>query len=177
MSLLYTRPMDSNAALILLDVDGVLNPQVSSGKLTLDPARAALVHQLSSLGSIVWATSWSAADTYHLANDIGLTGDPAAIAFPSAIQVDRRKPAPTPKLHWVDRWLNRTLIDDVDSTTPVVWIEDRLREDAYAWARVAKRPTLLIKPDAEVGLTAEHVASIREFLNGLADRLPTDETA
>jgi hypothetical protein len=78
--------MDSNTALILLDVDGVLNPQVSSGTLTLDPARAALVTQLSVLGSIVWATSWSAADTYHLANNIGLAGDPAAIAFPSAIQ-------------------------------------------------------------------------------------------
>ena len=167
--------MDSNTALILLDVDGVLNPDVSSGKLVLDPARAALVHQLSSLGSIVWATSWSAADTYHLANDLGLPGDPAAIAFPSAIQVDRRKPAPTPKLHWVDRWLSRTLIDDVESTTPVIWIEDRLREDAYAWARVAKRPTLLIKPDAEVGLTAEHVASIREFLSGLTGKRASGE--
>ena len=177
MSLLYTRPMDSNAALILLDVDGVLNPAIVDRKLVLDPARAALVQQLSSLGSIVWATSWSAADTYHLANDIGLPGDPAAIAFPSAIQVDRRKPAPTPKLHWVDRWLNRTLIDDVDSTTPVIWIEDRLREDAYAWAQAAKRPTLLIKPDAEVGLTAEHVAEIQQFLSRLADQQTPGETA
>jgi len=175
MSLLYTRPMDSNAALILLDVDGVLNPAIVDRKLVLDPARAALVQQLSSLGSIVWATSWSAADTYHLANDIGLTGDPAAIAFPSAIQVDRRKPAPTPKLHWVDRWLNRTLIDDEDSTTPVVWIEDRLREDAFAWARAAKRPTLLIKPDAEVGLTAEHVDSVRDFLSGLTSKKASGE--
>ena len=167
--------MDSNTPLILLDVDGVLNPEIADRKLVLDPARAALVTQLANLGAIVWATSYSAADTYHLANDLSLPGDPAAIAFPSAIQVDRRKPAPTPKRHWVDRWLSRTLIDDVESTTPVIWIEDRLREDAYAWARVAKRPTLLIKPDAEVGLTAEHVASIREFLSGLTGKRASGE--
>ena len=159
--------MDANKTLILLDVDGVLNPLRSMQKLVVDPSRAALVGQLSSLGVVVWATSWSAAHTYHLTHDLGLPFETAAIPFPPDLHIDPRNPAPTPKLHWVARWVNRTLSQEDAPDTAVIWIDDQLRENAGEWARNETRPTLLIKPDPATGLSEAHLAEAREFLLGL----------
>ncbi|MGY4856855.1 HAD domain-containing protein [Cryobacterium sp. AP23] len=160
--------MDSNSALILLDVDGVLNPQMVMQKLVIDPSRAALVEQLSRLGSITWATTWSAAHVYHLAQAIGLPGNMAAIAFPPNLHIDPHNPAPTPKLHWVSRWVNRNMSDELSPSTAVIWIDDQLQTDASDWAQTSPHPTLLVRPDPTIGLTAEHLTTVRKFLEELA---------
>lgn len=162
--------MDSNPALILLDVDGVLNPQVVLQKLVLNPVHAALVAELSELGTVVWATTWSAAHMYQLTRDLGLPTNTNEIAFPPLLHIDPLNPEPTPKLHWVARWIDRTFFDEPCPTTAIVWIDDQLREDATAWAKEAPRPTLLVKPEPVRGLTGEHVAAVRDFVNDLESR-------
>jgi len=156
--------MTDRTVLILLDVDGVLNPRLVNQRLALDPAREQLVRTLAELGSVVWATTWSPTHTFHLTRDLGLPRDTEGIAFPRDLHVDVRAPAPTPKLHWVERWLAR---QDAPPTA-VVWIDDLLRQDAVDWAATRSYPTLLVHPDAQVGLTAEHVHGIRLFLDSLA---------
>jgi hypothetical protein len=161
--------MNAIKAVILLDVDGVLNPLVSMQKLVVDRSRAALIAQLSSLGAVVWATSWSVVHTHHLSQDLGLPADTAAIPFPPNLHVDPRNPAPTPKLHWVARWVNRNLSQEGAPATAVIWIDDQLNEDATEWARHEVRPTLLIRPDPATGLSEAHLAEVREFLLSLVE--------
>ncbi|SEN05797.1 hypothetical protein E3O25_00725 [Cryobacterium sp. TMT1-3] len=156
--------MTARNILILLDVDGVLNPRVIAQRLVLDPPRAHLVRQLGALGSIVWATTWSPTHTFHLTKYLELSSATEGIAFPHNLHFDPSAPAPTAKLHWVSRWLARQ--DPVPDA--VIWIDDILRQDARDWAIAQVRPTLLVQPDMTIGLTAQHVDEIRRFIAGLA---------
>ncbi|WP_129590514.1 HAD domain-containing protein [Cryobacterium aureum] len=156
--------MTARTVLILLDVDGVLNPRLVDQRLVLDPARAELVRQLADLGSIVWATTWSPTHTFHLTRDLGLSSDTEGIAFPRNLHFDPSNPAPTAKLHWVARWLAR----QDPQPDAVIWIDDILRHDAVGWATAQARPTHLVQPDLNVGLTAAHLDAVRLFVDGLA---------
>ena len=146
--------MTTRTVLILLDIDGVLNPRVINQRLLLDPSRAELVRDLAAHGSIVWATTWSPTHTFHLMKDLGLSADTEGIAFPRNLHADPSAPAPTAKLHWVARWLAR---QDPQPGT-VIWIDDILRQDAVDWAAVQPEPTLLVQPDMNIGLTSAHAA-------------------
>lgn len=160
------------AALILLDVDGVLNPSVTSDRaagshrLELDPDREALVRRLAAIGTIVWATTWPPKLTSVLAADLGLPDGTEAIVFGGGLPRDPRFPGQTGKLQpvagWLDEARDRVRID------AVVWIDDNLREDAYAWAREQSTPFHLIRPDAAAGLTADEVSGAEEFLRAVA---------
>ncbi|MCU1405260.1 MAG: hypothetical protein JWQ43_1563 [Glaciihabitans sp.] len=162
--------MTSPNVIVLLDVDGVLNPRLVPGGMALDDTRAALIAELASCGDIVWATSYSAGVTFALGQGIGLPSSTRAIAFPSPIHHDRTVSAPTPKLHWVARWLERNVEEEEANSTAVVWIDDQLRQDAVEWAKAQQRPTLLLSPDPYFGLAAEHLEEVREFVRGLAGK-------
>ncbi|TFD45398.1 hypothetical protein E3T55_18890 [Cryobacterium frigoriphilum] len=149
--------------LILLDVDGVLNPVAQHPRLVLSPARALLVQRLAALGDIVWATTWSPTHTFHLTRDLELPSATEGIAFPRDLHVDPRAPAPTPKLHWIARWLAR----QDEPPTAVVWIDDLLRPDAVDWAAAQPYPTLLVHPEPRVGLAPEHLDAVTAFVAAL----------
>jgi hypothetical protein len=159
------------AALILLDVDGVLNPSVRSDRaagghrLELDPEREALVHRLAAVGTVVWATTWPPRLTSVLAGDLGLPSGTEAIVFDGGLPRDPRFPGQTGKLQPVAAWLEaareRAPID------AVVWIDDNLREDAYDWAREQSTPFHLIRPESASGLTGDEVAGAESFLAAL----------
>ncbi|RJT89728.1 hypothetical protein D6T64_05770 [Cryobacterium melibiosiphilum] len=149
--------------LILLDVDGVLNPQSQHPRLVLSPDRALLVQRLAGLGDIVWATTWSPTHTFHLTRDLELADTTEGIAFPRDMHADPAAPAPTPKLHWVARWLAR----QDDPPRAVVWIDDLLRADAEDWAAAQPYPTLLVHPEPRAGLTSEHVDEVTAFVAAL----------
>ena len=157
--------MTVRSVLILLDVDGVLNPRVVEQRLVLDAPRANLVRELAGLGSVVWATTWSPTHTFHLTRSLGLPNDTEGIAFPRNLHADPSAPAPTAKLHWVARWLAR----QDPAPDAVIWIDDILRQDAADWAAAAPRPTLLVQPDMNLGLTTAHVDAVRRFVAGLAE--------
>ncbi|MBF4461574.1 MULTISPECIES: HAD domain-containing protein [unclassified Rathayibacter] len=166
------------AALILLDVDGVLNPTVTSDRslgghrLRLDPDRAELVRRLAALGTIVWATTWPPKLTSVLADDLGLPSGTEAIVFGGGLPHDPRFPGQTGKLQPVALWLEEAA--ERFSIDAVVWIDDNLREDADAWARERTIPFHLIRPEAIEGLTAEEVAGAEAFLLALAPTSPDD---
>jgi hypothetical protein len=155
--------MTTRTVLILLDVDGVLNPRVVNQRLELDAPRQELVRRLATLGSIVWATTWSPTHTFHLTRDLGLASDTEGITFPRNLHADPSAPAPTAKLHWVDRWLAR----QDPQPDAVIWIDDILRQDAVDWASAQTRPTLLMQPEMNRGLTAAHVEDVRLFIESL----------
>lgn len=145
--------------LVLLDVDGVLNPRLAAGRLHVSPERAALVRELAELGRLVWATTYPSVLAHDLGESIGLAERADAIAFPAELDADPHRPAPTPKLHWVRRWLGRQHYDRA------VWIDDRLGADAAEWAR-AEASVHLVSPDPREGLLPSHLAEARAFLAG-----------
>jgi len=160
------------AALILLDVDGVLNPSVVSDRaagghrLVLDEDRAALVARLAAIGTIVWATTWPPELTSVLARDLRLPERTEAIVFRGGLPRDARFPGQTGKLQPVAAWLEQAR--ERQAIDAVVWIDDNLREDAYAWAGEQDTPFHLVRPEAAEGLTSDEVAGAEEFLAALA---------
>ncbi|PPH41553.1 hypothetical protein C5C86_06940 [Rathayibacter sp. AY1E4] len=159
------------AALILLDVDGVLNPSVRSDRasgshrLELEPERAALVARLAAVGTIVWATTWPPRLTRVLAQDLGLPAGTEAIVFDGGLPRDPRFPGRTGKLQPIAVWLEAAA--ERGAIDAVVWIDDNLHEDAYDWAREQSTPFHLVRPESATGLTSDEVAGTEHFLAGL----------
>ena len=146
---------DPERPLILLDVDGVLNPTVAGAKVAIDRARADLVRELERAGSIVWITSWPADVTLQLERAIGLENETRRVPLMAASDG-----ASTPKLRSIARWVQRS----TDPTTLVVWIDDWLRSDAHTWVSRQDRRWLLVQPDATTGLTKAHVVEVLAFV-------------
>ena len=154
--------------LILLDIDGVLNPVVNPDQgegpeLILSKANVALVRRLSACGRIAWVSTWPANSTTRLESQLQLYVEPLRVTLvlrPSDRQM------PTPKLRSVDRWLARMEALEEADWDSVVWIDDVLGRDARAWAQSYDRPVLLQKPTPAEGLTADHVTSVEVFIHG-----------
>lgn len=154
--------------LVLLDIDGVLNPGIYPGQgegpeLVLSEATVALVRRLSVCGRIAWVSTWPAHSTAGLEAQLRLGVVPLRVTLvfrPGDSQ------APTPKLRSVDRWLARMEALEEADWDSVVWIDDVLGLDARAWARSHNRPVLLQKPAPAEGLTAAHVTAVEVFTHG-----------
>jgi HAD domain in Swiss Army Knife RNA repair proteins len=138
--------------LLLLDVDGVLNPFAASacppGYTEHDffpgeePVRvchvhAPWLHELATRFQIVWATAWGADANRFLAPLLQLPDLPV-IAFP-----------PVP-FHPRDKL---PAIITYAGHRPLAWIDDAFPSEAHAWAANRRTPTLLISTDPAKGLT------------------------
>ena len=159
-------------AVIFLDIDGVLNPQVhwdgvhsSSGPtLRLTESRLALVQELDTLGRVVWASTWSMDQMVILAATIGFPPDTPSVNFVETRAESLAAATPTWKLPFVERWIRRQERMQERSYQAIVWIDDDLHRDAERWAGASSSPTLLICTDPATGLTSSGVARVRAFL-------------
>ena len=144
--------MTASLPLLLLDVDGVLNPFAAPacppGYTEHDlfpgeePVRLCTAHGewLQELGTrfqIVWATAWGAKANRLLAPLLRLPELPV-IGFPPVPF------HPRDKVPAIIRYAGHR---------PLVWIEDSQTPEAYAWAASRRAPTLLISTDPAEGLT------------------------
>lgn len=154
--------------IILLDIDGVLNPSVRPGadgrtELTLPKEKAALVRRLSGFGQIAWVSSWSADATAGLESQLRLDVEPLRVTL---LIRPADEEEPTPKLRSVSRWLARMDAAGESDWDAVVWIDDVLGPDAREWARTLGRPVLLEKPGPGRGLAEVHVVAVEVFVAG-----------
>jgi hypothetical protein len=148
--------------LLLIDVDGVLNPlaikpnHVPAGFLAhdLEGLRILLAREhgvwLSGLAAyfdLVWATSWEHDADRLIAERVGLPRGMPVITFES-------QTGWTTKLPDVIRFVG---------DRPVAWVDDALGPDEHAWATSRIVPTLLVQTDHRVGLTPTHVDRLRSF--------------
>jgi hypothetical protein len=166
--IMWTNP------LILVDVDGVLNPSRRSSlrfrrhlcvvdgqvyKVLLDRRHGA---QLSSLAreteaELVWATTWEEHANVEIAPRVGLprlpvirvTGDPTSTAG--------------------EHFKTRAVADYVEGR-PFVWFDDSLRaaDHDYLRAHEGVGHFLLVDVDERYGLTDDHLAQAREWLGRTA---------
>jgi hypothetical protein len=117
---------------------------------------AAWVRELEDYADIVWGSTWedesnALAGWFHL-RQIEYPHIDLSFGAGSSFQ--------TWKLPAVANWI----INNVSDAQKVVWVEDEVFDDAFKWA--AQYPNLLlIQTDPAVGLTREHVDSIKAFLS------------
>ncbi|WP_422758845.1 HAD domain-containing protein [Paenarthrobacter sp. C1] len=151
---------------ILLDIDGVLNPALVPQRGSerplprLSDTKRSLVRRLAGSGRIAWVSTWPADMVASLESQLELGAMPlrAPIVFRQA-----EGDVPTPKLRSVQRWLVRMDAAGEADWDSVVWIDDVLGSDSVAWAEDHDQPVCLVRPDPAVGLTEEHVEQIEAF--------------
>lgn len=144
--------------LLLLDVDGVLNPlgvqeapgfmpyHVGGMRVLLSSDHGRWLSELGDWYDLTWATSWER-DADLIAERIGLPTGLPAITFTDQSEW-------TVKLPDVVRY-----VED----RPLAWVDDQVGPDVLAWAAARPSPTLLVETDSRVGLTLEHVERLRAW--------------
>jgi hypothetical protein len=142
----------SSLPLLLLDVDGVLNPFAAPAcppgyteheffpgeePVRLCSAHGPWLQELAARFQIVWATAWGA-DANRLLAPLLEIPDVPVIHFPP-VPFD-----PRDKLPAVIRYAGQH---------PLIWIDDALPPQAHVWAAKRRIPVLLISIDPAEGLT------------------------
>jgi hypothetical protein len=159
--------------LILLDIDGVLNisqPVPGDGCSALllladgrgaqvnvrDDLRA-LLDRLSLAGDLVWASGW---------ND----GAPALFS----VLVPWVKSIPHLSFETTGNMVEKLpVVREYVGCRSVVWIDDRIPDEAWPWAEQRDAPTLLVSIDPEIGFgpdDLEHVETWACDLGRTVDR-------
>jgi hypothetical protein len=161
--------------LLLLDVDGVLNPwlmrelpegyewhEIGMFDVILAAWHGPAILELcqASRLDLVWATTWEQDANLEIAPRIGLPTDLPWIPF----EGDGADPfIDTRKLPAVQRWAR---------DRACVWVDDDLWPDAWLWATQrteAGIPTLLVQPHPEQGLTRDQLATIASWAAGVPE--------
>jgi hypothetical protein len=148
--------------LLLIDVDGVLNPlgvgpdfvppgfvahRLEGLRVLLARKHGAWLTALATDFDLVWATSWEHDADRLIAERVGLPRGMPVITFTSQTEW-------TAKLPDVIRFVG---------DRPVAWIDDALGAEEHEWASSRGVPTLLIQANHRVGLTRAHIDRLREF--------------
>ncbi len=160
-----TRP------LVLVDIDGVLNPRKDQAARGFTPYRlkgedelvwlsrdhGRMLNELDREGAVElrWGTTWNDAANRTVAPAIGLDRQW------DVVPIDRAMAGP---VKFGENWKAVSVLAGVGDQ-PFAWMDDFLVESDKQWAedRVLDRgiPTLLLKIDPDVGMTGEHLAAVR----------------
>lgn len=168
--------------LLLLDIDGVLSPlhppnpedyqQVTATwVMHFLPGLSKWLAEVTKLATPVWATSWqdSANLDGRLRSHLGLPELPWINFQADGLPVSDTKAESyflgevTSKLRAV------SALGEALSERPLVWCEDDARADAFSWIekRNQETPSLLVRPEHQIGLTDADLDRILIFLRSL----------
>jgi hypothetical protein len=160
--------VDARRPLLLVDVDGVLNPYAAAacpeGYLEYDlfpdeePIRLAEVHgswlrDLAQIFEPTWATGWGNEANRLIAPILGLPRYPAIEFPPSA-------------LDWRTAW-KLPAIRAFAEGWALAWLDDVITPQARRWAARRSVPTLLVNVDPTIGLTETAVAGLKTWSKAL----------
>jgi hypothetical protein len=148
--------------MLLLDVDGVLNPfavrpravpagfvehAIQGYRVLLSARHGEWLTSLADRFELVWATTWESEANIEIGPRIGL-----------------------PRLPWIgfgdverEGGWKVPAIDRFATGRPLAWIDDDIERTAEAWARNRSAPTLLLRSDPGVGLVRRHIKALERF--------------
>ena len=145
--------------LLLLDVDGILQPTGSSvppgfqrftdatSDVILSLQHGEWLQHLASRFEIVWVTTWGSSANALIVERLGLQ-ELRHIELGAMQRGGTRKLGP---------------VRDFVADRPLAWVDDELNEDALEWAEARSAPTLLLRTSANVGLTLSEVTAPGTF--------------
>jgi hypothetical protein len=145
--------------LLFLDVDGVMLPLGTGGRDGYEPARAGpyrvwissalrrAARTLVDAFEVRWVTSWNHDANAHVAPLFDLPQLPV-LDVPA---------------HHLKLGIVRAC---APAGRPLAWVDDRLAPEALQWARGRDSRTLLLAPDANVGLLPAEVERLLAFAAG-----------
>jgi len=150
--------------LLLVDIDGVISlwgfdsneRPVGTYHLVegvahfLSATAVEHLHDLAESFDLVWCSGWEEKASEHL---------PALIGAPRLPHLSFERNPGRGHAHW-----KLAAIEAHAGDRPVAWIDDALDDACDAWAAQRGAPTLLVRTDPAVGLTAAHVARLRAWV-------------
>jgi hypothetical protein len=160
---------DPRRPILLVDVDGVLNPWeadycpygfaeyefIPGERVLLSPAHGQLLMSLGSAYELVWATAWEHDANRFIAPVLDLPALPV-IEFPLGGRDLRFRKLPA--------------VQEAVGDRPCAWIDDVHLPDHYEWAATRGVPTLIIDINPAVGLTTAVVKRLAEWAATLDSR-------
>lgn len=163
--------MAADRPLLLVDVDGVLNPfphgpadptpegfdpYVLDGyHVWLSPTHGDWLRELATVFELVWGTTWEDRANVLIAPILGLPTLPV-------VHFDRSGGG------WVEKLPDVRVFLDHDRAA--AWIDDMHGPAEFAWADARPAPTLLIHTDGRVGMTRPDVDRLLHFGRTLEPR-------
>ncbi|HYI79906.1 MAG TPA: HAD domain-containing protein [Thermoleophilaceae bacterium] len=154
--------------LLFLDVDGVivLDPLLAGiphdrrrvWRVGFDyvPDRAGpLVRELATRFDIVWATGWEHRANADLLRPLGLREPLPVLTFGENARFGS------------STWKTKPVKAYADNR-PAAWLDDNFVASHKRWAARRPAPTLLVRVDSRVGLTADHVQRLIRWADSLA---------
>lgn len=181
--------VESPRAVLVLDIDGAINPYFAKHTLESHPERLpgfkgfrieSEVHgiasaylqtevlvetfkKLQALGvELVWGSAWNEGANLVL-EMLGLSEVWPTIVFPE--EMDFGMDIETWKLSTVKEYIESRYCESV----PVLWIDDEVFSDAERWINSRSGGGLLFRPERHQGVTESHWEQILELVNQLMD--------
>lgn len=155
-------------AYIIMDIDGVLNPKgarynsqlIGFQPMTIGDSTAYLnsklhirwITELSQHAQLIWGSAWEE-DSNLILEMLGLSDrwDHIPLQYEDV-------GLGTWKIKPIRRW-----VENLPSEEKVVWVDDELEADAFAWANT-RGNMLAIQPEDYQGMDESHFRTILEFL-------------
>ena len=167
--------------LLLIDVDGVLNPagkqkeskgwglhKLAGFPVWLNPKHGEWLNDLASAYDLTWATTWEDEANEHIAPLLGLPQLPVIKFTHDHDDFPEKKDG---TLLDVPRTWKLSAVREYVGDRPLAWIDDDLQRDAVLWAMSREGDdgpkTLLLKIDPGMGLLEHHVKKLRDFAESL----------
>ena len=158
--------------LLLIDVDGVLNPvgdhserkgwqkhTLAGWPVRLHPKHGKWLSALADVFDLTWATTWEDEANQYIAPIVGLPQMPVVPFTEEAFIEDHR--GTTWKLSGVAHYVG---------DRPCAWLDDDIWQDALDWAEgrtLFGIPTLVVWVKPEMGLLEHHIEKLKAFAQSL----------
>jgi hypothetical protein len=151
--------------LLLLDIDGVISlfgfdaARRPEGQFLMVDGiahylSAGVGEHLRTLGrsfELMWCSGWEEKAEEYLPHALGLPAGTAYLTFEA-------EPGPNGR-HWKLASIDR----HAGSERALAWVDDAHDETCVSWADARPAPTLLVRTNPAIGLTAEQVAELMDW--------------
>lgn len=157
--------MADERPVLAVDVDGVISLFGFEGPLDevggrfhlidgiahcISNTAAEQLRRLAEVYELIWATGWEDRANDHLPQLLGLAGELPCLRFDGRARFGTA--------HW-----KLEALEEFAGDRPLAWIDDSLDQSCYDWADARSAPTLLVRPESDIGITEHHTEALLQW--------------